>query len=333
MKRLQSRILILVLGLSAPALADEDSPTADQDAEAPPATPDGSSRDFDPPSIDYPAAQALGMGTSLYVNSTYETTNDLSTFSWVTGHGDNLRLALGGNLQLGELHLAAEIPLQYTRLHIDTLQDLPTAGQDRDKASLSLGDAVLGVAYLWDLPIEAFRLKVGASLRARLPTHTTQFTFTLASGYLFTFGFPYYLHLAPGLVALASSKYLTFRVDESLLGMVTLEKVVTFDNISLAIPNLYFWESHYAVIAEPMEWLGLSLGLVSFIQLNRVADSGYTTLHDVKALMLDVELAIDFESYRASVAGRLGLTHGAQDFGVITFSGTSGVMVRLSYVF
>ena len=316
------------------ACADEDVPEDESAEEA----PKGESkvkallaRTFDAPGIDYPGAQSLGIGTSLYVDETWETTSDLSTFRWVTGHGDNLRTSVGGNLALGGLRLAAEIPLQYTRLHIDTLQDQPTAAQDQNKASWSLGDVTTWASFLWSIPGDSVRFQIGPSLRARLPTHTTEFTFTLASLTPFTFGFPYYLHLAPGLVFLASSGFLSVRIEQGVLAM--LARDASIDGIRQPIPNLYFWESHYAAIAQPSEWFGFSVELVSCIQLNQADDGGYTTLHNVKALMLDGGPAFDFGSFRASVMGRFGLTHGAQDFGVITFSGTRAVMGRLSYVF
>ena len=327
MRPFLSTVLAVLLGIVSTA------PSAEGATDVEIKVQDAGSRESDPPGIDYPAAQALGVGTSLYIDHTYESTEDLSTFTWVTGHGSNYRVAAGGNLQLGDLYLTAEIPLQYTRLHIDTLQGAPTIDQDREKASLSLGDIIVGGNLLWDIPVDAFRLRIGAGLRSRLPTHTTQYAFRLASGYIFQFGFPYYLHVSPGIVLVASSKFLTFRVEQALLGMVAIVRDVIFDNIRMDIPDLYFWESHYAVIAKPIEWLGLSAELVSCIQLNRVADGGYTTLHNLKALMLDPAITVDFGGYRASLAGRFGLTHGAQDFGVITFSGTRALLLRLSYVF
>ena len=175
----------MVLGVTSTTRAAEEVPEADGADDAPKMekqiefTP---ARAFDPPGIDYPAAQALGIGTSLYVDETWETTSDLSTFNWVTGHGDNFRTSIGGTLALGDLRLAAEIPLQYTRLHISTLQGYDTAVQDRDKAAWSLGDVITGASYLWSIPGDAIRLQMGPSLRARLPTHTTEFTFTLANG-------------------------------------------------------------------------------------------------------------------------------------------------------
>jgi hypothetical protein len=318
----------MVLGIASRTRAAEEAPAGESKVES------ALARAFDPPGIDYPAAQAFGVGTSLYVDQTNEATDDLSTFSWVTGHGDNFRTAIGGTLAIRGLRVVAEIPLQYTRLHIDTLQGVPTANQDRDKSVLSLGDVVTGASYLWEIPGDTIRLQVGASLRARLPTHTTQFSFTLSSGYVFTFGFPYYLHIAPGIVLVAASKYLTLRIEETLLSMFAVVREVKFDGIpGMLIPDLYFWESHYAAIAQPIEWFGFSVELVSCIQLNRVQDGGYTTLHDVKALMLEGGPAVDVGAFRASVMGRLGLTHGAQDFGVITFSGTRAILGRVSYVF
>ena len=331
-----STILVVVLGIASTARADEDALEGEPKVEdAGKANVESRpNRAFDPPGIDYPAAQPLGIGSSLYIDETYETTSDLSTFTWVTGHGDNFRTTIGGTLAIGGLRLAAEVPLQYTRLHIDTLQQqAPPSPQDRDKAALSLGDVITGASYWWTLPVDAIRLQLGPSLRARLPTHTTQFAFTLANDIIFTFGFPYYLHVAPGLVLLASSKFLSIRIEQTLLGMLAMVKDVTFAGVRMSIPDLYFWESHYAVMTQPLEWLGFSAELVSCIQVNRVNDGGYTTLHNVKALMLEGGPAFDFGSFRASVVGRFGLTHGAQDSGVITFSGTRAAMGRLSYVF
>ena len=325
MRLFLSTLLVVVVGIPPTARGDEDVSEGETKVDSPLA------RAFDPPGMDYPAAQTFGTGTSLYVDQTYETTGDLSTFTWVTGHGDNFRLAIGGTLRLWDLHLAIEVPLQYTRLHIDTLSGYDTANQDRDKTALSLGDVITGASYLWGIPGHTIRWQIGAGLRARLPTHTTEFTFTLVNGTPFTFGFPYYLHLAPELVFLATSRFLTVRIDQGVLGMFARD--ATIDNIRQHIPNLYFWESHYAAIAQPTQWFGFSVELVSCIQLNRVDDGGYTTLHNVRALMIEGGPAMDLGSYRASVVGRLGLSHGAQDFGVITFSGTSAVMGRLSYVF
>jgi hypothetical protein len=334
MRLLPSTILVVVLGITSTTRAADDVPEGDGLVDAPKRDEQiepSPARAFDPPGIDYPAPQAFGTGTSLYVDETWETTSDLSTFTWVTGHGNNFRTSLGGTLTIGELRLAAEIPLQYTRLHIDTLQGLPTADQDRDKASWSLGDVITGAGYLWSIPSDTIRLQMGPSLRARLPTHTTEFTFTLANGTPLTFGFPYYLHLAAGLVFLASSGFLTLRIDQGVLAM--LAKDANIDGVRQPIPNLYFWESHYSVIAQNTGGWGGSAELVSCIQLNRIDDGGYTTLHNVKALMFEVAATVEFGTYRASMVGRFGLTHGAQDFGVITFSGTKAVMGRLAHVF
>lgn len=360
MRCFQSRIILVILGLATPALAE---PRVQQEAKQGPANdssaqgaaedePQDASRDEgqdegqdegngrgDPPEttiaplpgIDYPSALPLGAGNTLYVDNTYEESTDLSTFAWVRGHGSNERLALGGTLQVGELRLAAEVPLQYTRLHIDSLQDQPTADQDRDKVSFSLGDVILGAAYLWHVRSEAITFHGGFDIRARLPTHTTKYTFQLASGYGYEFGFPYYLHLAPGLVFALSSRYVSITVNQAVLGM--LARDVSLSGIRQTVPNIFFWESHYAVAVIPANWLTLSLELVSCIQLNRVDDAGFTTLHDVKAIDLNPGVTVNFDSYRVALVARLGLTRGSQDFGVITFSGTRAALVRVSYVF
>jgi len=326
-------MLLVVLGISTPAFAEQTDvrdPAEEDSSEESPRDPSGTDMAAFP-GIDYPSLQTLDLGRTLYLDHTYEQSNDLSTFAWVRGHGSNDRVALGGTLRMGGLHLAAELPLQYTRLHIDTLQGQPTAEQDREKVSFSLGDIILGVTYLWQLRSQGTTFHGGFDLRTRLPTHTTKYTFLLASGYGYEFGFPYYLHVAPGLVLALSSRYLSITINQAVLGM--LARDVSVSGIQQKVPNIFFWESHYAVAVVPTEWLALSLELVSCIQLNRVDDAGFTTLHNVKALDLNPAVTVSFERYRLALVIRMGLTRGSQDFGAITFSGTHAALVRLSYVF
>jgi hypothetical protein len=320
--------IVLALGIGSRALAD-DARAGEAAEEAAPTA--AMPEIVDAPGIDYPAAQSLGVGDSLYIDQTYESSSDLSTLSWVTGHGTNYRLAVGGTLHFGELRLVGEIPVQYTHLHIDTLQGVPTIDRDRDKTAPALGDAVLGAAYLWTLPVEAIDLRIGLGLRTRWPTHTTQFTFMLASGTPYTFGFPYYFHFAPALLVVASASFLTFSMNQGVLGMLVQD--VTVDGIRQSIPNLLFWESHYAVAAQPLDWLGLGLELVSCMQLNQVDDAGYTTLHGVRAVALNPSATLTLWGLRASFAGRFGLTQGTRDLGVITFSGERALLARVSYLF
>ena len=120
-----SPILVLVLGAATPALADDESPVEgshqDTSSEGESTVVPDLPRSFDAPRVDYPPVQGLALGMSLYVDHTYETTDDLSTFWWVKGRGRNYRVAMGGLFQFGNLRLSAEVPLQYTQLSIDSL--------------------------------------------------------------------------------------------------------------------------------------------------------------------------------------------------------------------
>jgi hypothetical protein len=326
----------LLLGFAAPVLADEDTPEGDAKPSIRPTDEDDSGvnpqRIFDLPRIDYPALQAKGLPVSLYVDHTYETTSDLSTFWWVHGRGDNYRVAVGGTYQLGALNLYAELPVQYTRLRIDRLMELAPKPEDMDKAAFSLADIITGVTSFWELPIEAMRAYLGLGLRVRWPTHTTRYTFGLVNGDLLEFGFPYYLHVAPAVLLAATSGSFFLTVNQGVLGM--LAKDVTLGDIVQRIPNLYFWESHVAAGLAASNWLALSLEVMSCVQLNRVDVEQMTKLNNTKAVFLIPGITLDLGSVRLGLAGRIGMTgRSSRDFGVITFSGAHAFLTRLSYVF
>ena len=336
MRRLELRILLLVLGLSAPALADEESaPVESPDGPSALTTepPAGPLQPLVPPGIDYPGIIDLGPRFSLYVDHTYEYTDDLSTFWWVDGRGTNYRVALGGAYRWGNLQVHAEVPLQYTQLTIISLMKQPPVDADRSKASFSLGDVITDAAYFWDLPIDAMPTHVGLGLRVRWPTHTTKYRFELQDHSILEFGFPYYLHLAPA--ALLSTSYgpVFLVVNQGVLAM--LAKDVMLGGVLQRIPNIYFHESHVAAGLAATDWLAFTVELVSFIQLNRVDVDLMTNLNDTRAVFLNPGVTLDLGNYRLAVAFRwdMGYWRSARDFGVITFSGSSAILARLSYLF
>lgn len=331
MKRLPSRILVLMLAFAAPALADDEAPDSISSPDTP-VPPVGPLQPFVPPGIDYPGIIDLGPRYSLYVDHTYEYTNDLSTFWWVQGRGNNYRVAVGGAYRFGNLQVHAEVPFQYTQLSIDSLMQQPPVDADRNKATFSLGDVITDVAYFWDLPIDAMPTHVGFGLRVRLPTHTTKYRFGLIDGSILEFGFPYYLHLAPA--ALLSTSYgpVFLVVNQGALAM--LAKDVNLGGVIQQIPNIYFWESHVAAGLAATDWLAFTLELLSFVQLNRVNVANMTNLNDTRAIFLNPAVTLDLGSYRLALAGRIDLTgRSSRDFGVITFSGSRAFLARLSYLF
>jgi hypothetical protein len=333
MRRPTSSILVLAVALPMPALAYEDAPTPDPDQSSPtPGDRSAASRPFAPPPIDYPGVQSLGPGTSLYLDATYETSSDLSTFDWVRGHGTSYRVALGGTFQWGGLRLNAELPVQYTELTIDSLNDLPPTDADRRKVSISLADVVTRAAYFWELPWGGLPTHAGLGLRVRWPTHTTRYQFGLVTGGILEFGFPYYVHLAPAVLLSASYGRLHLLLNEGVLAM--LAKDISLDGVIQPIPDLYFWESHLVVGVDAAEWLLLSVELESFVQLNHVEVTRMTALNDTRAVFVNPGVTVALGDYRVALAGRLGVSgRSARDFGVITFSGTHAVLARVSYVF
>jgi hypothetical protein len=319
-----------------PAFAAEEPPAGedsrDESSEGGAATAPASPRDFDAPHIDYPPLQSLATPVSIYVDHTYETTNDLSTLPWVRGRGRNYRVAVGGLYQIGGLRLNAEVPVQYTQLFIDSLMGQQPTDADRSKASISLGDIATGAAYAWNLPIESAKTYLGLGLRARLPTHTTKYHFGLQGGGFLEFGIPYYLHLAPGVLFSTHLGPITLTLNEGVLAM--LAKDVRIGGVLQQIPNLYFWESHIAADVAATDWLDFSVEFLSCVQLNHVYVSNMTNLNGTHAFFVNPGITLNFGGYRLAVGGRFGLPgHSARDFGVITFSGSLAVLARLSYVF
>jgi hypothetical protein len=331
-----SFVLVLLLGATGPAFADEDFPLGESspdasgegDTTSAPASPKG----FYPPNIDYPPLQGLGTSSSLYVDQTFESTNDLSTLPWVKGRGRNYRLAVGGQYQLDGLRLNAEVPVQYTQLSIDTLMGVEPADSDRSKSVISLGDIATGAAYLWDLPIQAAKTNLGLGLRVRLPTHTTKYKFGLQGGGTVEFGIPYYLHLAPGVLFSTHMGPVSLSLSEGVLAM--LARDVWIGDLLQPIPNLYFWESHVAADVAATDWLDISVEVLSCVQLGQVTVSNMTDLNGTRAVFINPGVTVDFGNYRLALAGRFGMPgRSSRDFGVITFSGSNAYLARLSYVF
>jgi hypothetical protein len=340
MRRLPSSILVLVLGLAAPVRAYEESPSLEPGSEAPAAAADtqvGPIQPFVPPAVDYPGIIDLGPRLALHVDHTYEYTNDLSTFPWVQGRGNNYRVAVGGMYRFGNLQLRAEIPVQYTQLTLDTLMGQLPADSDRTKAAFSLGDVVTNGAYFFELPITATRIYVGLGLQMRLPTHTTRFRFGLMGGGTAEFAFPYYVHLAPA--ALLSASYGPFFLVVNQGALAMLAKDITIEGILQRIPDIYFWESHVASGLAATDWLAFTVELLGFVQLRRVAMTNMLSpdqpsVLDIRALSVNPGLTLDLGGFRLAVAGRIGLSgRSTRDFGVITFSGSHAVLTRLSYLF
>jgi len=328
MRRFHLPAWLVFLAVTTDALAQESEPVLD-----PPSTeePAAAAKSIPPPGLDYPQLQVLGGGSTLYIDHTYETSDDLSTFYWVKGHASAYRVALGGSLRVGAFQANVELPVTLTRLFIDSLGSAPPIPADRQKSSFSLGDVVGGGSYAWQLPTGSVTAFLGLGMRVRLPTHTMTYSFQLVDGSPYAFGFPYYFHLAPAGLFLVSWGPLSLTVNQGVLAM--LAKNTTLLGLPLNIPNIFFWESHFALSALPVDWLGLSLELITCIQLSHIDDQNFQDLNHLRAFYLDPALSLDFGSYRIALAGRFGLGNDTQKFGVITFAGSRALLARLSYLF
>jgi hypothetical protein len=332
MKRHWCSILLASIGIALPALASEDPFSAPEAATTAPSDAPPAILEFDLPHLDYPPIETRASATSLYVDHTYESTDDLSTFWWVKGHGYNDRVAVGGDLRLGDLRLRGELPLQYTRLFIDTLMGQAPSSSDQAKSSFSLGDIITSATYFWSLSGDQAQVDLGVGMRVRWPTHTTKYKFGLVDGSTLEFGFPYYLHVSPGLLLSARKGPVGLAVSQGVLAM--LAKDVTIGDVRQQIPNIYFWESHVAADLVAADWLDLSIELLSLVQLNRVDVSNMTGLNDTRAVFVNPGVTVAYDQFRLAVAGRFGIgDRSVRDVGVITFSGSRAVLARVSYVF
>ena len=320
--------LILGLGLATSALAGDIDPA---EQSSPTSALVEKAKSIDPPGIDYPALQALGGRSSLYVDYTYETSDDLSTFYWVKGRATGNRVAIGGTLNLGAFHLNGEIPVLLTRLYIDQLGNSAPIPPDRQKSARSLGDVVGGASYSWNFSTDSITTLVGLGMRVRLPTHTMTYSFTLVGGEPYFFGFPYYFHLAPAAMGLFVFGPLSLTINEGVLAM--LAKNTTLLGLPLDIPNIYFWESHYALSVLATSWLGFSVELISCVQLSHIDDPNFQDLNHLKAFYINPAVTFDIGHYRLALAGPLGLGKDTERFGVITLSGSQAFLARLSYLF
>ncbi len=257
MRRIWWLILGLGLGWASSAHAADDDPFELPPAASAPAVPGEAATPIDLPGVDYPALQSFGAGSSLYIDHTYEHSGDLSTFYWVKGRAAGDRIALGGTLRLGGFHLNGEAPILLTRLYIDQLGSSAPIAPDRKKSAFSLGDVIGGASYAWDVSGDSVTALVGVGMRVRLPTHTMTYSFSLIDGSPYAFGFPYYFHLAPAAMGLFVFGPLSLTVNEGVLAM--LAKNTTLLGVPLNIPNVYFWESHYALSVLATSWLGFSV--------------------------------------------------------------------------
>jgi hypothetical protein len=308
---------LVFLASPAHAAADEDrDPVAADDTPG-------------PASMEYPGIQRLFQPSGLYIDHTYERSSDLSTMAWVGGSGRNYRVGFGATWKRGPWNFSAELPLQYTRLTIEKLQEMEPAPADRSKGALSLGDLLLGSTYGGRTRVGPVALSLGAGLRVRVPTHTMRFSFGLINGGTVTFGIPYYLHASPTLIAGATFGDLAFTMNQGVLGMFS--KDIDIGGIPQPVPTIYFWESHYALSLTGLGPLTLWTELTYCHQLNAIQVVNFERVNGIDALSVQPGIAWRIDRYVVIAEARLGVTKDTQDLGIVAFAGNHAFLVRMAY--
>jgi hypothetical protein len=342
-----SRTLILSISLSLfsaaraaaaePAVATEDDPAEGLPSapshrrlapDAPPAWADDA-----PAPADTPQLRNVEPRTRLYIDGSFAQTGDLSALPDIAGKGRNLRLGIGGSLKWRRFQFDTELPASQAT----TLDLLPPNAQiqiydeDKHQTALSIGDLRLGAQWTNPLPVDAMDVVAGFGLRVRVPTHTTRFQFHDLSGNLGTYLLPYYFHIEPAALIGGALGPVSFVMNQGL--MLLTGPSGQINGLPVVVPNLYFWDAHYALAWRIFSLLAVSGELNTTIQLNHVSGVDFQRVNDVRAVSVVPGLQLHLGRYRVDALARFGLTRGADLLGVIGYAGTRSFVLRLSRVF
>jgi hypothetical protein len=306
--------------------ADGDAPA---DAGAAAASADAVLAKYFPPPVDGPALRLPLTPTRLYVDGALATTDDLSALPYIAGKGRNLRFAAGGSWRWNDFAFTGELPFtQVTTLDVSAIPGGMPIPQDAHQTAVALGDLRLGAEWTEHLSPAWVG---GFGLRARVPTHTTRFQFHLVDGSLASYVFPYYFHFEPTAILGGTLGRFTFVLNQG--AIVILGPDGEFSDMVIHVPTIVFWDAAYAVSYAPLDFFGASVELATDVQLNHVGGIDFQKLNDVRSVWIAPALQFHLDAYRLDLVARLGLTRGANLFGVIEYAGTSSYMVRVSRTF
>jgi hypothetical protein len=330
--------------------ADEDDPDDDDDDDDGPPNLRAERRRADaaeapgwllaedaPAPTDAPQLRNVEPVTRLYVDGGYAETPDLSALPFVLGSGSNLRMTVGGSLKLGRFQLETELPsVQSTSLFLTSVPGGMPIPEDQHQTSRAIGDWRLGAQWTDALPEAVTPAGVtlvgGFSLRARIPTHTTRFQFHLVDNSLGVYRFPYYFHVEPALLLGGAIGPFSFVLNQGAL--VLAGPNGNFGDLRFTVPTLYFWDAHYAVAVRLASFLSVSTELATVFQGNRIADINFQRLNGIRSVAIAPGVAVLLpRGVRLDLVGRWGLTRDADLFGVLSYSGSRSVTVRLSLLF
>jgi hypothetical protein len=284
-----------------------------------------------PAPVDGPALRPPLPPVRLYVDTTLAVSDDLSALPYIAGSGRNVRLAAGGAWRWRRFTFAGEIPFtQITTLTVTAIPGGVPIPQDMHQTAVSFGDVRLGADWtdrLWP----EHSLWGGFGLRGRLATHTTRFQFHLIDGSLASYSFPYYFHIEPTAILGGVVGRLSWVVNQG--AVVLMGPDGRFGDIYFHEPTLAFWDAHYAVSYAPLEVLAGSFEVATDVQLNHVSGLDFQKINNVRSVWIAPALQLHVAEYRVDLIARLGLTRGADLFGVLEYAGASSYTVRVSRTF
>jgi hypothetical protein len=249
----------------------------------------------------------------------------------VAGNAQNIRFTLGGAWRWRRFSFEGEVPfLNVTLLHVTQIVGGPPQNPDDvDQTIYSFGDVRLGAT--WTQPLVGTDTLVGGfGLRARLATHTAQYHFDV-DDLVTTYVFPYYFHIAPTVILAGVLGPFTFVMNQGALFLVGPDGYYLDQKI--VEPTIIFWDAHYAVSYSPIPFLGMSLELVTTIQLNHVPGIDFQKFNDVRAVWLAPGLQFHVKGWRVDLIGRYGVNRGEELLGVLEYVGERSVTLRVGRAF
>jgi hypothetical protein len=318
-------------------LATAEARAAEPDAESPetaappglkPAEVDAFLAAYAPPPVEGPALRLPYTPTRLYLDASYGRVNDLSSLPIVQGAARNLRFAAGGSWRWRRFAFTGELPfLQVTSVDFTLIDNQPPPAADVHQTAASIGDLRVGVEWTDHL---TDAIVGGFGFRARLPTHTTRFTFHLTSGTA-DYPLPYYFHLEPTAILGAAVGRFTFVVNQG--AAVLAGPSGDFQGVHIEQPMIALWDAAYAVSWAPLDELGASLELSTDIQLNHIGGLDFTRLNDLRAVSLVPALQGHVAGCRVDLVARFGLSKGATPVGILEYAGSTSYTLRVTRPF
>jgi hypothetical protein len=286
-----------------------------------------------PPPIEGPELRLPVSPTRLWLDAGYARADDLSSLPYITGKAWNARFAAGGSWRWGRFAFTGELPLvQATTINVDTLTNISASQlqvpSDAHQTAVSLGDLRVDADWTDHL---GDAIVGGFGLRARLPTHTTGFTFHLADGSTVIYRLPYYFHLEPTAILGAAVGRFAFVVNQGAIVLIGPDG--DFEGFHIHVPTITFWDAAYAVSWAPLDELGASVELSTDIQLNHVEGADYATFNHLRSVALAPAIQWHVGGYRVDLVARYGFSKGADLFGIMEFSGTTSYTLRVTRPF